>query len=271
MPVVLVFIVSIILGSFSNNLISYYIADSNFDILRSKCQCNLRTLSPVELIPVFSFCFWKGKCKKCKDKISGRYPLVEIAFGLIGIITYLKYNLTLRTFFDLISFFSLITIAVVDFKVYRIPNTIIAVLLLVSITQSFALHITLFLNIIIAAIICLTFIIINFLAERLKKQQPIGYGDIKLFFVLLLIGTIPAVLFSLWFASFIALVSHSFSRLLINFKDKQKPKHTEEIEPLGIKRVPFGFYLCLSFILVSLNWGFALSFVEKTYLNKIIS
>ena len=44
--------------------------------------CN-RKLSAIDLVPVFSFIFLRGKCRTCRAKIFWQYPLVEILTAVI--------------------------------------------------------------------------------------------------------------------------------------------------------------------------------------------
>jgi prepilin signal peptidase PulO-like enzyme (type II secretory pathway) len=50
---------------------------------RSICPNCKRTLSPLDLVPIFSFLFLRGKCRYCKQPISWRYLILEIVSGLI--------------------------------------------------------------------------------------------------------------------------------------------------------------------------------------------
>ncbi len=52
-------------------------------------SCN-RTLTPAELFPVLSFLFQKGRCKKCKTKLSWQYPAVELLTGLLFALSFQK-------------------------------------------------------------------------------------------------------------------------------------------------------------------------------------
>ncbi|MBT4120162.1 MAG: prepilin peptidase [Candidatus Peribacter sp.] len=45
---------------------------------RSQCSACKRTLHPLELIPLLSFCCLRGRCRSCKDCIGFRYPFLEI-------------------------------------------------------------------------------------------------------------------------------------------------------------------------------------------------
>lgn len=83
------FIFGTIIGSFLNVII--YRINTNLSISRgrSKCfSCN-RTLEPKDLVPVFSYLSFRGRCRTCKSKISLQYPAVELLTGLMfTLITY---------------------------------------------------------------------------------------------------------------------------------------------------------------------------------------
>ena len=50
---------------------------------RSHCPACKHPLSTLDLIPVFSFLFLKGKCRYCHKQISVQYPLVEGATAIL--------------------------------------------------------------------------------------------------------------------------------------------------------------------------------------------
>ena len=110
-----VFIVGLILGSFYNVCIYRIPKEESIAFPPSHCtNCNTR-LKPVDLIPVFSYIFLKGKCRYCNDKISPRYALVELFTGIVFLGLYLKYGLTFEfiKYAVLVSF--LIVIGMIDY------------------------------------------------------------------------------------------------------------------------------------------------------------
>ena len=87
-----------VFGSFYT--LAVYRIPKNIDILKrhSYCPNCEHKLGFFELIPVLSYIFLGGKCKKCKQKIRIRYLLLEllggIAFVTLGIALKLDvYNL----------------------------------------------------------------------------------------------------------------------------------------------------------------------------------
>lgn len=71
---------------------------------RSKCtKCN-KTLSFLELVPIFSFLFQKWKCKNCGNKLSNFYRTIELLSWLVFVLTYIlfPYQTNLELLFWLI-------------------------------------------------------------------------------------------------------------------------------------------------------------------------
>lgn len=81
---IFLFIFWTLFGSFASVLI-YRIKSSEGWMWtgRSHCKTCERNLSATELIPIFSWLFQWGKCRWCKQKISGIYPILEISTGLL--------------------------------------------------------------------------------------------------------------------------------------------------------------------------------------------
>src|SRR5690348_16576016 len=78
----LLFIIGICIGSFVNVLIDRIAAGKSVLFGRSQCDFCHHVLSPLDLIPVFSYVFLQGKCRYCHKKLSFQYPLVELCTGI---------------------------------------------------------------------------------------------------------------------------------------------------------------------------------------------
>ena len=69
-------------GSFIT-LITYRLPrEEKIGLTRSRCPSCKATLTPRDLIPIFSWLMGRGTCRHCKTPISIRYPLTELATGL---------------------------------------------------------------------------------------------------------------------------------------------------------------------------------------------
>ncbi len=80
----LLLILWMMFGSFSSVIIHRLKSgESGIWTGRSHCKTCSRNLSALELLPVLSWIFQKGRCRGCKQKISALYPILEISSGLL--------------------------------------------------------------------------------------------------------------------------------------------------------------------------------------------
>lgn len=92
------FILGTAVGSFLNVVVERTAREEHI-LGRSYCESCKKKLSPRDLIPVISYIITRGRCRYCNDHLSIQYPLVEVATGLIFVITtyLILHNLYLNT------------------------------------------------------------------------------------------------------------------------------------------------------------------------------
>jgi prepilin signal peptidase PulO-like enzyme (type II secretory pathway) len=115
----LYFVIGLVFGSFGNVLICRLPKGESI-CGRSQCLHCKRYLSVFELVPVVSFLLLGGRCHTCYKEVSWRYPLVEIASGLlfvVSLITYPEYG-----FFYSIILWLLLVVALIDAAYQSIPD-----------------------------------------------------------------------------------------------------------------------------------------------------
>ncbi|WP_058485234.1 prepilin peptidase [Defluviitalea phaphyphila] len=121
----LIFFLGLIIGSFLNVCIFRIPLKQSIAFPPSHCfHCNHK-LKPLDLIPIFSFLFLKGKCRYCGKKISIQYPLVEFINGIIYLLLFYKFSISHYFIFYAIFSSLLLVIAVIDYKEKIIPNSLI--------------------------------------------------------------------------------------------------------------------------------------------------
>jgi len=122
MNYLLVVIMGIVIGSFLNVCIFRVPNEESISYPPSHCsKCNHRLMS-LDLIPIFSFAFLRGKCRYCKEEISFQYPIVESLNCILYIIIFLKYGISVTALKYCILISLLIVISFIDYKtqyVYR--------------------------------------------------------------------------------------------------------------------------------------------------------
>lgn len=83
---------------------------------RSACpQCNTQ-LTWKELIPIFSWLFYRGRCQHCQHPISVRYPLIEISTMLLTWFVATHFGLDTKGWLALLFTWIIITITVIDIE-----------------------------------------------------------------------------------------------------------------------------------------------------------
>ncbi len=251
-----ILLIGLSVGSFLNCLI-YRLEIDKKPVGRSFCPNCKHTLSFLDLIPLFSFLFLKGKCRYCKKKISWQYPLVELLTAVVFTVTYffipptflLEVILLINLFF---CFSLLLVIFVYDLKHYIIPNKIIY-----SATVSALFHIIIrffiendsqiFVNHIITALsVFLFFFSIYFLT----KEKGIGFGDVRYALFLGLFLGFPDSLIALFFSFTTGAI---LGVILIGLKIKNR-KDMIPFGPFLVLGTFVGFFLSETII----NWYFNL-------------
>lgn len=117
----LAIIYGLIIGSFLNVLILRIPNRENFVTERSHCVTCGYQLSWYDMIPVISYLCLRGRCRKCGERISVQYPLVEgLNAILYFVIFYVNGISVLSSIYCFVSS-ALLVIAVIDFRTYEIP------------------------------------------------------------------------------------------------------------------------------------------------------
>lgn len=126
MDYIFVIIIGLCIGSFLNVCIYRIPNEQSIAFPGSHCfKCGYE-LKWIDLIPVFSYIFLKGKCRKCGDKISVQYPLIELVNGIIYLLLYIKFGYSIEALKFMIFSSIMIVISMIDFKtMYVYLSTII--------------------------------------------------------------------------------------------------------------------------------------------------
>ncbi len=246
---IFVLILGLVVGSFLNVVIYRLKNGGRIIADRSKCPYCKKELQVLDLIPVLSFLFFKGRCRYCKKKISWQYPLVELTTALSFILIFLNINFLGSSFpafalwGDIILFLffvfylsSLIVIFVYDLRYYLIPDVVLlpAILLVLAILV-FAVPSSYFfiLDNFFGALVFSGFFLAQYL---ISKGKWVGGGDVKLGILLGLILGWKLALVSLFIAYVTGAIVASALILL-------KKKTRKDV-------LAFGPFLIASFIIV---------------------
>jgi leader peptidase (prepilin peptidase)/N-methyltransferase len=118
---IFLFILGTCFGSFINVCIWRIPKELSIVKPASFCpKCN-KPIKWYDNIPILSYIFLKGRCRYCKGKISFRYPFVELLCGIILVILYLKFGLSLNFLKYLFFFYFLILVSFIDIDYRALP------------------------------------------------------------------------------------------------------------------------------------------------------
>lgn len=124
MVYVLVFALGLAIGSFLNVLIYRLPRKLGFVNGRSFCPKCEAPIAFYDNIPVLSWLILRGKCRKCKAKISFRYPAVELLNGFSWLFFFWQHGLDAEFFIYSYLASVLIVIFFVDIDYQIIPDII---------------------------------------------------------------------------------------------------------------------------------------------------
>jgi prepilin signal peptidase PulO-like enzyme (type II secretory pathway) len=125
------FILGLFLGSLFNTIALRLETGEKIIFSRSHCPKCGKILKWYELIPLVSFLIQKGKCRGCREKISLRYPAVELITGIwCALLAYIlntqpNFISLLEYFYYLIPLSILFISSLYDLKTYLVDNRVI--------------------------------------------------------------------------------------------------------------------------------------------------
>lgn len=236
---IILFIFGLMIGSFLNVVI--YRVPKGRSIIRPRSACSNchTTLKWYDLLPVLSHMMLKGRCRYCKASVSIRYSLVEIITGVLTLVLFFKFGATFEFAAFLCLAYILTACFFIDLDHMIIPNGLVITGLIsyvllygtyfILYKKSFADSLT---GGFAAGGILLLIYLIGLLVY---KQEALGFGDVKLFFVIgLFLGTKLAAI-----AFLFAVFSGAIGGILVMLIGK-KGKKTE---------IPFGPFIVFGTLL----------------------
>ena len=173
---IIAFLYGIVIGSFLNVCIYRLPKKENIVKVRSHCMNCGYQLKWYDLVPIFSYLFLGGKCRKCKQKISIQYPIIEVLNGVLYIIVFAEYGLSIETLLYCLLFSALLTLSVIDFRTYEIPigiNLFILALGLIRVVTDYANWPRY-----VIGLVCVSGVL--YLIYWLSHGRALGGGDVKL-------------------------------------------------------------------------------------------
>lgn len=111
-----------VIGSFLNVCIYRIPQEESIVKPPSHCMACSSRLKVLDLIPVLSYLFLRGRCRYCAVKISPRYAFVEVLTAIIFILCFWKYGISIEFVASVFLLSILIAVFFTDLDHKIIPN-----------------------------------------------------------------------------------------------------------------------------------------------------
>jgi leader peptidase (prepilin peptidase)/N-methyltransferase len=222
----------------------------NLVLPNSQCPHCAHEIKPWENIPVVSWLALGGKCSSCKAPISKRYPLVELACGVLSAFIAWHYGFGWQAGAMLLLTWGLLAMSMIDVDHQLLPDALVLPLLWLGLIVN---HFGLFTNLSDAlwgAVFgYLSLWSVYWLFKLITGKEGMGYGDFKLLAMLGAWGGWQVLPLTILFSSLVGAVLGVIMLRLRN---------AETSTP-----IPFGPYLAIAGW-IALLWG---DQITATYLQ----
>lgn len=182
---VLFFFIGLFMGSFYTVVGIRLPKKEPFIIARSKCDECKHTLSFLDMIPIFSYIFLKGKCRYCHSKIDILSTYIEFFCGILYAVSYYSFGFSPELFVALgiVSLFMIVIVS--DLTYLVIPDEIIVFFSLYFIILQFIMNGIegVIYHILVGMFLFIVMYLIMFLGNKILKKESMGGADVKLMFI----------------------------------------------------------------------------------------
>lgn len=264
---ILIFIMGTVFGSFFTLAVYRIPLNKNIVNERSFCpKCNHR-LEFIDLIPVLSYIFLRGKCRYCGEKVRIRYLILEVLSGIVFLVSYLSLGVTYPFFeiYEIIYFVAFIMfyitvllIAGIDKENFYIDKRVLLFGLIMQTLYQLYLYTFRYTFDItrqfLVLLVC-TFLTLFIDTINLKKSGETKYIIQIAMFIIYLLMFIPInnwLIFSLLSIA-ILLIYYIYKKVKFNIVEKP-----DILQELPNTKIPVGFCLGISSIIVIIAGNFML-------------
>ncbi len=181
MAALLAFLVGLALGSFLNVVATRLPLHEQVWAGRSRCPHCRTPLPWYDNLPLLSYLILKGRCRFCGAGISWRYPLLELAGGLLSLALWLHFPWSPLLFAYGPFTAALLALSAIDLEHTLLPDAITYPGIILGLALALFLpHLT-FLDALLGALLGGGFFFLTgWLYEKITGKRGMGGGDVKL-------------------------------------------------------------------------------------------
>ena len=153
----------------------------NLWVPRSACPGCGKAIAAKHNIPVLSWILLRGRCAACQAPIKKRYPMVELAGGLVAAYAAVRFGPTLAALGAMVFCWTLIALTVIDLDTQLLPDDITLPLVWAGLAFNLgAIFVSLGSAVIGAIAGYLALWSVYWAFKLLTGKEGMGYGDFKL-------------------------------------------------------------------------------------------
>ncbi|MGF6398546.1 leader peptidase (prepilin peptidase)/N-methyltransferase [Pseudomonas frederiksbergensis] len=213
----------------------------NLILPHSECPDCGHRIRAWENIPVLSYLFLRGRCSNCATPISKRYPLTELACGVLSAFVAWHFGFGWQACMVLVLSWGLLAMSLIDAEHQLLPDVLVLPLIWLGlIVNSFGLFVSLHDALWGAVAGYMALWTVFWLFKLITGKDGIGYGDFKLLAMLGAWGGWQILPLTILLSSLLGAV---FGVILLRLRDAKTST------PL-----PFGPYLAIAGW-IALLWG----------------
>ncbi|MCH5274832.1 MAG: prepilin peptidase [Lachnospiraceae bacterium] len=171
-----VFLYGSVIGSFVNVCILRLPRKESVVKVRSHCENCGYQLKWYDLVPIFSYMFLGGKCRKCKTRISPQHLVLEVLNGGLYVLVFCVCGIGVEALLFCLAGSALLVLSFIDWKTYEIPvgcNIFIGFLGIIRAALDYR-------NLLLYIIGLVSVSVFLYILYVCTKGRAIGGGDIKL-------------------------------------------------------------------------------------------
>ena len=172
----LAFAPALALGSFLNVVAARLPEARSLSYPSSTCTKCGTAIRALDNVPVISFLLLRGRCRSCHESIGIRYPLVELATGLLIAACFLRFGLTGKAFVGAFFVAVLVVLSAIDAERKILPDKIVLPAFVIVLVAQIALFPDRALEWVLSALLASLFLFVALLAY----PRGMGMGDVKL-------------------------------------------------------------------------------------------
>lgn len=179
-------LIGLIAGSFSTALIHRVPQKLDWISQRSACPRCGHKLGALDLFPVFSWLFSGGKCRHCKEPVSARYPLTELACAGLCLGIYAAFGFNIPSILCMAAVPFLVSLAVIDLQHMILPNALVMALFILGAMRLAFWYVSgqdVTQYILGGVIFAFLSWLIGFGMEKILRKEALGFGDVKFFMI----------------------------------------------------------------------------------------